>query len=192
MSFKYGSIDTSQVFGFQNMQHDQLTATPEYKSILEYLVSATGLTPAEVTHLVGFVTGAYLDHQFIFTDAKGNSFSASVTLAMLNPMVLVLELQKAGLIPAAPIPAFKQPTAASEDPWTSSAPPPHTALGSVANSFGDLIPGFDPPRRALLAPFQGHVAIGTHCTREDGTWTLTAVFMNPTGVWMQTAPATLG
>jgi hypothetical protein len=178
MSYKFGSIDLSQAFAFQTMAEDQMRARPEYQAILAYLVDSTGLTPQEVTQDIGgFLGTPYLDHQFIFTDARGATFAASVVLAMLNPMTLVLTLQEAGLVPSGPVPVFQHPTAVPANPGT--------ALGPPSKSVGDLIPGFDPLRRELLAPYAGHVAIGTRVSRPDGLWVLTVEFMDPTGTWVR-------
>lgn len=178
MSYKYGTIDLPQAWSFQQKTDQELITSPEYQAVLNYFQSVVGIqqtTETEETTQVSFVTGSYRDHEFTFNGA-GKTVTIGVILAMLNPMIAVLELQKQGVLPPAPIPVFRQDAANVDRP---------TALGRASDSVGDLIPGFDPPRRILVTAYQGHVPLGTVVTRDDGTWTLTNEFMNPTGEWVR-------
>lgn len=159
---------------YMNMSAEELTLQVAYWDAISYLAKYS--VPAPILGNQDNV--APQNHPGVQATfiSNGITLNASAILLVFNPTPVITDLMAAGAIPLIPfIQAYVPPSHVT--------PPISVDLKDLSKALGVDMPGYTPARKALVAAFQGKVALGTFTP--DNKWKLvdSGSPFNRDGVW---------
>lgn len=144
---------------FMNMTPEDLATQQAYWDAVAYLQSFNIPVPElKYQDQVAAANKPGVDAQFTLGAV---SFDTSAILLLYNPLPVVTDLMRAGLIAWVP---YIKPYV----PPTHEPAPVTIDVTDLSRSIGPPINGFDKPRFALMPAFQGKIALGTLWQLSDG------------------------